>query len=123
MDIDGLVPGKSLSLARMELVPITPDATAQLTAAIVNVDAAPATLTCPLAAAAAAQCVAFESLASYQLVAWPQTLPGRSAAILYAQNPALLDSDGDGIPDSQDLCPGTAPGSAVNASGCSFSQR
>jgi hypothetical protein len=32
--------------------------------------------------------------------------------------PPPSDSDGDGVPDSSDLCPGTAPGTPVNASGC-----
>jgi outer membrane protein OmpA-like peptidoglycan-associated protein len=34
--------------------------------------------------------------------------------------PALppADSDGDGVPDSQDRCPGTAPGARVDAQGC-----
>jgi outer membrane protein OmpA-like peptidoglycan-associated protein len=34
-----------------------------------------------------------------------------------------LDSDGDGIPDYLDLCPGTRPGSAVNAQGCDISDK
>jgi OmpA-OmpF porin, OOP family len=28
------------------------------------------------------------------------------------------DSDGDGVPDSRDLCPGTLPGARVDATGC-----
>jgi len=32
------------------------------------------------------------------------------------------DSDGDGIPDAVDACPGTPAGSAVNAAGCALSQ-
>jgi CxxC motif-containing protein (DUF1111 family)/predicted lipoprotein with Yx(FWY)xxD motif len=31
---------------------------------------------------------------------------------------ASIDADGDGVPDSSDLCPGTPPGSLVNPSGC-----
>ncbi len=31
------------------------------------------------------------------------------------------DSDGDGVADGQDLCPGTAPGTPVDASGCALS--
>jgi hypothetical protein len=33
------------------------------------------------------------------------------------------DSDGDGIPDDQDACPGTPAGEAVDASGCGCSQK
>ena len=32
--------------------------------------------------------------------------------------PKPLDSDGDGVPDSLDKCPGTPPGAAVDANGC-----
>jgi hypothetical protein len=32
------------------------------------------------------------------------------------------DSDGDGVPDALDACPGTPPGSAVNSAGCALSQ-
>jgi DNA-binding beta-propeller fold protein YncE len=32
------------------------------------------------------------------------------------------DSDGDGVPDAADQCPGSAPGAAVDAQGCSIEQ-
>jgi OOP family OmpA-OmpF porin len=32
--------------------------------------------------------------------------------------PAVVDTDGDGVPDSYDRCPGTAPGTAVDEFGC-----
>jgi hypothetical protein len=32
--------------------------------------------------------------------------------------PTVVDSDGDGVPDSLDQCPGTAPGTPVDATGC-----
>jgi hypothetical protein len=32
------------------------------------------------------------------------------------------DSDGDGVPDALDACPGTPPGSAVNSAGCALAQ-
>lgn len=35
--------------------------------------------------------------------------------------PAPTDSDGDGVPDSLDQCPGTAPGTAVDEYGCPLS--
>ena len=36
--------------------------------------------------------------------------------------PHFPDSDGDGVPDAFDLCPGTPPGAVVDASGCSIDQ-
>ena len=35
---------------------------------------------------------------------------------------ALIDTDGDGVPDDMDECPDTAPGSVVNEHGCSIEQ-
>jgi hypothetical protein len=35
---------------------------------------------------------------------------------------ASLDDDGDGVPDSTDLCPGTSPGDPVDSNGCSAAQ-
>jgi OOP family OmpA-OmpF porin len=32
--------------------------------------------------------------------------------------PVVIDSDGDGVPDTQDACPGTVPGTAVDSRGC-----
>ncbi|SRR6266849_2201792 len=37
---------------------------------------------------------------------------------LCAPQPPVLDSDGDGVPDSLDLCPDTLPGTPVDATGC-----
>jgi hypothetical protein len=34
----------------------------------------------------------------------------------------IPDSDGDGVGDASDLCPGTGPGEAVNSNGCSIAQ-
>ncbi len=36
---------------------------------------------------------------------------------------ATLDDDGDGVPDTTDLCPGTAPNDPVDADGCSDFQK
>lgn len=35
----------------------------------------------------------------------------------------VLDSDGDGVPDGRDRCPGTPPGQPVNAVGCGDADR
>lgn len=45
-------------------------------------------------------------------VPWPFHKAG------YTPEPAVIDSDGDGVPDSMDRCPGTPRGTAVDANGC-----
>lgn len=44
--------------------------------------------------------------------------PGTAKGVQVDASGCPLDSDGDGVPDSQDQCPGTAPGTAVDARGC-----
>jgi len=44
--------------------------------------------------------------------------PAAPKAAPVAAAPAVLDSDGDGVPDSRDKCPGTPKGVRVNADGC-----
>ena len=36
--------------------------------------------------------------------------------------PVVLDSDGDGVPDDVDQCPGSAPGAPVDVTGCTIDQ-
>ncbi|MEC9483464.1 MAG: OmpA family protein [Halomonas sp.] len=44
--------------------------------------------------------------------------PGTPAGVAVDANGCPLDSDGDGVPDYMDECPGTPAGVEVNASGC-----
>ena len=40
-----------------------------------------------------------------------------------ATAPAVVDSDGDGVPDSEDKCPNTKPGEKVNEYGCAIHEK
>ena len=44
--------------------------------------------------------------------------PGTPAGVAVDANGCPLDTDGDGVPDYKDECPGTPAGVEVNASGC-----
>jgi OOP family OmpA-OmpF porin len=44
--------------------------------------------------------------------------PGTGAGVMVDANGCPLDSDGDGVSDAQDRCPDTAPGASVDAAGC-----
>ena len=123
VDFDGIEVGKSISVARLELVPVTPDALAQASGAVVNAGVRPLSVACPFAVSSPPLCGKLFTLADDQLITWPLTVLPRNAVIFYAQEVSLLDSDHDGIPDAQDSCLGTNASAAVNASGCAFSQR
>jgi OOP family OmpA-OmpF porin len=44
--------------------------------------------------------------------------PGTPPGVQVDEDGCPLDSDGDGVPDYKDKCPGTPPGARVNADGC-----
>ena len=123
IDIEGVLPGRSVTLANLEMMPVTLSATALLSGALVNVGSSEIQSACPLPAAQAAACTGLVRLSDHSPIVWPQRVAGRSAVLYYGQDPTLADSDRDGIADSQDSCPGTTAGAAVSAAGCSLSQR
>jgi parallel beta-helix repeat protein len=120
LDIDGIESGKSLRIAQLELVPITPDAFSQTSGVFVNAAGTARSVSCPFAVNTPVLCTKLFNLADDQAITWPLSVPPRSAVIAYAQAVSLIDSDGDGIPDSQDSCAHSTAGAAVNAAGCEF---
>ena len=69
-----------------------------------------------------AVCSQYVRLQDNTAVSWPYYLPGRASDIVYTRDARLVDTDGDGIPDTQDQCPSTAAGAAVNSKGCALGQ-
>ncbi|MFN3593069.1 MAG: OmpA family protein [Thiobacillaceae bacterium] len=53
-----------------------------------------------------------------QLLGAPCPEPPVAAKPAATPAPAVKDSDGDGVPDDKDRCPGTPPGAKVDARGC-----
>jgi OOP family OmpA-OmpF porin len=45
-------------------------------------------------------------------------LPSAASPVAATPLSVLVDSDGDGVPDSRDACPDTPKGGKVNAVGC-----
>ncbi|EHR70154.1 hypothetical protein BurJ1DRAFT_1282 [Burkholderiales bacterium JOSHI_001] len=123
LDVDGIAPGHWLSLARLELVPVQPSALAQVSAILLNAAAAPALLACPFTGAQAASCNHVLDMQTGEPVAWPLRVAAHASTIVHGFDPQLLDADGDGIPDHQDLCPGTPALKVVDASGCALDPR
>jgi parallel beta-helix repeat protein len=123
VDIQPLDSGKSLSFANVELVPVAMDATAQISNSFINAGITARSFDCPYVSSSPALCSKFRRLADDTLVSWPLSVAALGAEIVYAQEPQMLDSDGDGIPDAQDSCPATPARVAVNASGCPLTLR
>ena len=82
----------------------------------------PVQVACPLAGAEAPLCGSFLRLTDLAPVSWPQLLQGRSTEIIYTRDSTLVDSDGDGIVDSQDRCAASPAGRAVDSAGCAIGQ-
>lgn len=127
VDVDGLGAGRSLGLARLELVPVTPSANLMRSVALVNAGDAARRFDCPYGQAEPALCARLVDLAApggaTQAVDWPLELPPRGVRLLRAVESGWADADGDGVPDAQDLCPATAARQAVDAQGCALRQR
>ena len=121
VDIEGIQPGRSLSIARLELVPITPSMVAQSAGVMLNVGSSAISAACTAATSQLTLCTQLHRLDNQQPISWPLNIPPYSAVIFYAQDSSLRDDDGDDIPNSQDRCPDSG-GAAVNAAGCSFTQ-
>ena len=122
VDLQSIMPGDTVSTANLEILPITPAEALTRSEILVNASAAPIQAPCPVAATLPALCPLFVRLSDNQAAVWPYYLPARSSEIVYTRDNRLVDTDGDGIPDSQDACPNTTTGAAVNSRGCSLSQ-
>ena len=76
---------------------------------------------CP-GAAAEPRCAEYVDVATGNPVTFPVELPPLGSRVLLWTRSSFIDSDGDGIPDVVDRCPGTPEGALVDANGCSFDQ-
>ncbi|MBS0446518.1 MAG: right-handed parallel beta-helix repeat-containing protein [Proteobacteria bacterium] len=122
MDIEQIQPGQTVYMTNAEIVPITSMSSTTRSDLLLNAGFASAQIDCPVRATSPATCNNYVRLADNSPVTWPRTINALSSDIVYTRDPSLADTDGDGISDSQDLCPGTPAGTAVNASGCSLTQ-
>jgi parallel beta-helix repeat protein len=122
LDIEHIKVGQTLAIANIEIVPVTSATAATDTQLLINTNASGGKIDCPVSATSPALCGNFVRLVDRAPVLWPYVLDGRSAEIVFTVDPALVDSDGDGVADSQDRCPATALSTTVNALGCALGQ-
>ena len=122
LDFENILPGQSLSVANMEIVPLLAVENTVRTQLVTNSDRVTRSRECPDEETAPEYCGRYHLFPQGTPVNWPIDLPPLSAVSIYTVNEATRDSDGDGIADSADRCPGTVKTDQVNASGCALTQ-
>lgn len=122
MDVEGIAANSVVMVGNFEAVPVTLSVAASASAMVVNAGNAAQVMNCPLATSQQSFCTGLRRLSDKSLVTWPLQVAPYSAVVLYGQDPSLSDTDGDGIADRLDSCPGTARLAAVNSRGCAYGQ-
>ena len=117
---DRIAPGSQAILANVEIVPLSAAEATLQTRIFANPADVSAVVACPDLALDASRCGRYVNFATGVPIAWPMTVASRASVIAYTKDTSLVDSDGDGISDDQDQCPGTAAGAATNSKGCSL---
>jgi parallel beta-helix repeat protein len=122
VDFQGILPGQTVSVANLEIVPISAvDATLR-SHILINPTGETLNLDCP-DGTDAPSCSEYVRFTDSQSITWPYAVPPHGSEIIYSRDSSLTDGDGDGIPDYQDICNSTPALQAVNAAGCALGQR
>lgn len=117
LDFGWVKPGQRITIGKVDLVPISSVEESTQIRVLVNPKETIDALECP-DVDQPELCEKYVQLRDETPVIWPAILPAHGSMVIFTQEKALLDSDQDGIPDSQDTCTGTALGQAVDPSGC-----
>ena len=122
VDFTGITPGQNLSVANLEIVPLSfAEVGVMRSHILLNPTGAGLDIDCPDEGNAVA-CSEYVRFVDGQPVTWPVALPPHGSEIIYSRDSKLTDDDRDGIPDYQDSCNATAASLIVNASGCALGQ-
>ena len=121
IDIGGIPAGLDFWVANMEIAPFDPGVFgAARSDMLTNTTDIYSSIDCPTQLSNPNLCLSYVTFPEGVATTWPILVPPRSGKIVFTQNLTLLDSDGDGVADSQDKCSGTTKGLGVNTKGCSL---
>lgn len=120
IDFLGVQPGTSLTVGRVELVPLQQAKSALQLRLRLNRSSQQELVSCLSEDEAADLCGRFVYLGSDAIVDWTSPVDPLSGQAIYTRDTSLLDADGDGVASMEDACANTQQNRAVNAQGCSF---
>lgn len=123
VDFERIQASQTLAVANLEMVPLSPVevglriemVTNPSPVAVLDVD-------CPVRATQPTLCSQFVRLNDSAPVTWPYRLSPLGREVLFTRDQSLLDTDRDGIPNSQDLCQSTPANAGVKANGCAIGE-
>lgn len=122
VDFQNIMPSQSVTVANVEMVPISSINDAVRADVLVNPTSATVMKDCPVAASQPAICGNYVRFSDNLPVTWPYALAARSAEAAYTLDRRLVDADADGVADSEDRCPSSPAGQPVNSMGCGIGQ-
>jgi parallel beta-helix repeat protein len=118
IDLQNIASGETVFLSNMEVVTAESVGTTLETALLVNEGNVDEALDCPSTVSDPNACAHFVTFRDDTPISWPHVVPAYGSEIIYTKDKTLLDTDGDGIADTQDACPGTPTGHQTNSDGC-----
>lgn len=118
LDFQNVPAGQQISLANVEMVPLRSVGTVLRTTLLANPGGTSMSLDCPDRSSFPEVCDQYITFPDKAPISWPYTVDAHSSEIIYTQDSTLVDSDGDGIADIEDDCPGTKDGVGTNSRGC-----
>ena len=110
VDFEGIQPGSSITVARLEVVPLTRSEAAMQLRLQLNPSSSSASIPCSPQDEAAGLCDKFVYLTNGSAVNWSSAVEPLSGHAIYSLDTSLVDTDGDGVADAQDACPANAAG-------------
>ena len=122
IDLNGVAANMSINIANYQVMEVSSGSVDARSDLLVNTADTTVNLACPVQGSRPQDCGKFFRFPEGTRVIWPLTLAARASQIVFTQDDALPDADGDGIADGQDACPSTAIGAVVNARGCALGQ-
>lgn len=120
IDFGWLPAGLKLSLGNVQFVPISAVDEVTRLALLVNAEETDQPINCPDIDSDPDLCSRYVTFNTQETVNWPHLVPAHSSEVIFTRALELVDSDGDGIADSQDRCAATPNSAAVDSIGCSL---